>query len=198
MTNWHEYSTEARAALACLSQGSCYFPGCRTPILVFVDGRPEINVEVAGIRGTAVAGTFDDVLLLCVPHRRSIDRDRTAHPADLLETWKDQREAGGRKALRDLPVDRLDDLIAGASGAVRAQIGDALDRFARTDPESADLLRLLIDNLDGRRHRTGADRQTADLLREVTRLVEQLRGPAAEPARERLNVGWTGRPAGSR
>lgn len=198
MTNWHEYSTEAHAALACLSQGSCYFPGCRTPILVFVDGRPEINVEVAGIRGTAAAGTFDDVLLLCVPHRRIVDRDRTAHPADLLETWKDQREAGGRKALRDLPVYRLDDLIAGASAAVRAQIGDALARFARTDPESADLLRLLIDNLDGRRHRSGADRQTADLLREVTRLVEQLRGPAAEPARERLNVGWTGRPAGSR
>jgi hypothetical protein len=198
MTNWHEYSTEARAALACLAQGSCYFPGCRTPILVFVDGRPEINVEVARIRGAAAADTFDDVLLLCVPHRRSIDRDRTDHPADLLETWKDQREAGGRKALRDLPVDQLEDLIAGASAAVREQIGAALARFAETDPESADLLRLLIDGLDGRRHRTGADRQTADLLREVTRLVEQLRGPAAEPARERLNVGWTGRPAGSR
>ena len=171
MTNWHEYSTETRAALACLSQGSCYFPGCRTPILVFVDGRPEINVEVAGIRGTAAAGTFDDVLLLCVPHRRIVDRDRTAHP---------------------------DDLIAGAYAGVREQIGDALTRFARTDPESADLLRLLIDNLDGRRRRSGADRMTADLLREVTRLVEQLRGPAAEPDRERLNVGWTVRPAGSR
>jgi hypothetical protein len=196
MTNWHEYSTGTRAALACLAHRSCYFPGCRTPILVFVDGRPEINVETARIRGTE-ADTFDDILLLCVPHRRTVERDRDAHPADLLDTWKDQREGDGRQALRDLPADRLDDLIVGASAALREQVGAALARFAQTDPESADLLRMMIDGLDGRRRRTGADRTTADLLREVSRLVEQLRGPAAEPARERLNVGWTGRPGGS-
>src|SRR3712207_2669699 len=52
VTNWHDYSTATRAALAALARGSCYFPGCRTPILTLVGGRPEVDVEMVPIRGS--------------------------------------------------------------------------------------------------------------------------------------------------
>lgn len=51
------YTAATRAALAILSAGECYFPGCTTPLLRFVDDgskglnpEPIIDYEIAHIR----------------------------------------------------------------------------------------------------------------------------------------------------
>src|SRR5689334_20663357 len=93
-------------------------------------GQPEVNFErvrigtanahgpgyVAGMREDA-ENSFDILLLLCVPRRKMIDRDERAHPADLLETWKSQRETSGQSALRDLSAlleHEMDELLTSA------------------------------------------------------------------------------------
>ena len=183
MTDWHDYSAETRAALATLSQGHCYFPGCSTPIVVLLGDRPVVNVEIVRIgesepgRPRFVAGlsdmdahSFDNLLLLCLPHRKAIDQDGTSRPIDLLKTWKAQREGGRRDALshlRDLTDERLDELLATAFSAVREQIAEALARFETVDADSARLIKQLADGLsDQRRQVAGQD--TAALLAQVT------------------------------
>jgi hypothetical protein len=203
VTDWRTYSTATRAALAVLSQGCCYFPGCGTPIVVFVGGQPEVNVEsvrirtanphgpryVADMRDDAV-NSFDNLLLLCVPHRKAIDRDEKAHPADLLEMWKAEREASGHEALRDLGVGsdtEIDELLTTAFSAVQEQIGDALTRFEKTEPESARLLRQLVNGLNEQRSRPSADLSRLDAT--ATRLDELVRKLESKP--KRLNIGWS-------
>jgi hypothetical protein len=183
VTDWQDHPAETRAALAAVSQGPCYFPGCSTPIVVFLGDRPVVNVEIAHIsesepgRPRYVAGlsaahrhSFDNLLLLCVPHRKTIDQDVGSHPIDLLETWKVQREAGSRGALsrlQNLTDERIDELLAAAFSSVRDEIAEALARFAKVDADSARLIRQLVDGLsDQRRHITGHD--TAALLAQVT------------------------------
>jgi hypothetical protein len=183
VTEWPDHPAETRAALAAVSRGPCYFPGCSTPIVVVLGDRPVVNVEIARIseseagRPRYVAGlsaarshAFDNLLLLCVPHRKTIDRDVGSHPIDLLDTWKVQREAGHRGALsrlQNLSDERIDELLATAFSAVRDQIADALARFEKADADSARLIRQLVDGLsDQRRHTAGHD--TAVLLAQVT------------------------------
>jgi hypothetical protein len=201
--NWRTYPTATRAALAVLSQGSCYFPGCGTPIVVFVDGQREVNIESVRIRTANphgpryVAGmsdddtnSFDNLLLLCVPHRKAIDRDEKAHPADLLDMWKAGREASGREALRDLgavPDAEIDELLTTAFSAVQEQVGDALARFEKAEPESAQLLRQLVKGLNEQRSRPSADLSGLDAA--VTRLDELVQ--KLESKSKRRNIGWS-------
>jgi hypothetical protein len=194
VTNWHTYSVETRAAVAALSRGSCYFPGCRTPILVFLGGEPVVNVEIVHIRSSEpgrpryVAGvssetvnSFENLLLLCVPHRKTVDRDEQAHPIDLLETWRPQPEAGGHgalTALRDVTADQLDELLTTAFSAVQDQVAEALSRFEKTDPESARLIKNLMRDLsDPRRSGTGLDSAGTPAL--ITRQLKALEEHAA-------------------
>jgi hypothetical protein len=174
VTNWRGYPAQTRAAVAALCRGSCYFPGCRTPILVFLGGWPAVNVEIAHIRTAEpgrpryvsgmsgdVVDSFENLLLLCVPHRKAVDRDEEAHPIDLLETWKTQREAssgGALRALGNMPADRLDALLVTALSSIQDQVAEALDRFEKADPESARLIKhLMADLIDQRRHPEGPD-----------------------------------------
>ena len=203
MTNWRTYSTATRAALAVLSQGSCYFPGCGTPIVVTASGQPEVNVEIVRIRradphgpryvtdlSDSAVNSFDNLLLLCVPHRKIIDRDDKAHPADLLETWKNQCEGSGRRTLRDVgavPEDQLDELLTTAFSTVQEQIGDALSRFEQTDPESAQLLRHLVNGLNEQRSRHSGDLSHLDEV--IGRLDELVRKLESGP--KRVNIGWS-------
>jgi hypothetical protein len=209
VTDWQDYTADTRTALAILSRGCCFFPGCHTPILVFLGGRPELNVEIAHVRGADpdgprfVAGfsgeaesSFGNVLLLCVPHRKIVDRDEKTHPIALLETW---RPAGAE--LREVSEDHLDELLATAFSAVRKQIIEALNRFAEKDPESARLIRQLMDGLSDR---DGLDRDVAGILMRVTRQVAALEDEVAtlqqtaeklrrleEPTEKRANIGWS-------
>jgi hypothetical protein len=201
--NWRTYSPATRAALAVLSQGSCYYPGCGTPIVVLVGGQPEVNVERVRIRTANAHGpryvagmsedaenSFDNLLLLCVPHRKMIDRDERAHPADLLETWKSQRETSGQSALRDLSAlleHEMDELLTSAFAMVQEQISDALARFEKTDPDSAELVRQLVARVNEQRSRNGGDFSRLDAL--ADRVDELVRKLESKP--KRLNIGWS-------
>jgi hypothetical protein len=197
-------SPAARAALVALSQGSCDFPGCRTPIMVFLGSEPEVNVEPARIRGTDPDGpryapgltpeardAYDNLLLLCVPHRKTIDRDEKAHPVELLESWK-PRSPGPLSGLRDLTEQRVDTLLTTAFSAAREQIDDALVAFEKTDPDAAHLLRDVTDTLHDQRSRYGADPRLAAALARVDRQLEALRQATEQrPGRPaRVNIGW--------
>jgi len=61
MAGPRDYSTGTRAALAALSKGHCYYPGCTEPTIVFVEGEPIVgspDPDVGGARagGLAVTG----------------------------------------------------------------------------------------------------------------------------------------------
>ncbi|MFF5076998.1 hypothetical protein ACFY36_08095 [Actinoplanes sp. NPDC000266] len=193
----------ARAALVALSQGSCDFPGCRTPVMVFLGTEPEVNVEPVRIRGTnpnaprytpgLAAGerdSFDNLLLLCVPHRKTIDRDEKAHPVELLETWK-PRPQGPLSSLRDLTEQRLDALLTTAFSTAHDQIDEALTAFEKTDPASAQLLRELTDTLHDQRSRYGADPRLTTALTTINdRLDALLAGDQPPRPPQRVNIGW--------
>lgn len=195
MTNWRDYSAATRAALAAISRGTCYYPGCRTPILVFLGGQPEVNVEIALVRGAKphepryVPGmsdeatrSFDNLLLLCVPHRKTIDRDEQAYPIALLDTWRPRPDAGDNGALadlRDLTEARLDDLLKTAFSVVQEEVAEALSRFAQSDPESAQLVRQLVGTPNDHQGRYRADHEMAGILGQVARQLNSLEDTAA-------------------
>jgi hypothetical protein len=199
-------SPATRAALVAVSQGFCYFPGCRKPILVSLGGRPEINIEIAHIRGADpdhpryAAGLSDEdrdspgnLLLLCVPHRRTVDREPTAHPAELLESWLPAAE----EALTELgPMSRarFEDLLRSAFWSAREQVSEALLRLEKTDAEAAELLRHLLDGAYDQRSRYGVDPEIVAILSRVTCTLDKLVEPEPEPRRvprpHRVNVGW--------
>jgi hypothetical protein len=123
-----DYTQGTERALYTFSAATRYFPDCLTRVVVFVDGEPVSNVEIAHIHG-AVPGSprydpvmtnderrsFANLILLCTPHHKVVDR---LHPDDysveVLAGWKAQheQEAGiDGSALSALTEDRLLDLI---------------------------------------------------------------------------------------
>jgi hypothetical protein len=197
MDEMRQLSPETRAALVALAQGSCQFPGCRTPILVFLGDDLEVNVEMVRIRDTDpagpryVAGTtprqrdaFGNLLLLCVPHRRTLDRDEKAHPIELIETWRTRLGDD----LGPITEQRLDELLTTAFTVAKEQVDDALTRFATAEPDAARLLGGVMSDLHRQRGRYGADRRLAALL---TQVLNAVAGPPRwAPRPERINVGW--------
>jgi hypothetical protein len=196
-------SVETQAALVTMAQGTCQFPGCRTPVLVFLGDGLDVNVEVAHIRGTDPAGpryvagldaaersSFDNLLLLCVPHRKMIDRDEQAHPIELIETWRTRLDDGDLPAL---PEQRLDELLTTAFSAAREQVDEALTRFEKTDAEAARLIRNVLAELHRERSRYGADPRLATALTRITSRLDALdeAAPKPEPRPPRLNIGWS-------
>ena len=192
----------ARAALVALSQGSCDFPGCRTPVMVFLGAEPEVNVEPVRLRGTDPDGprhtpgltaeerdSFDNLLLLCVPHRKMIDRDEKAHPVELLQSWK-PKPGGPLSSLRDLSERRLDALLTSAFAAAHEQIDEALTAFEKTDPAAAQLLRELTDTLHDQRARYGADPHLAGQLTRLNERLDVLLVEERPPRPPRVNIGW--------
>ncbi len=202
MDGLNHLSVETRAALVTMAQGTCQFPGCRTPVLVFLGDGLEVNVEIAHIRGADpegpryVAGqpaaereSFDNLLLLCVPHRKTIDRDEKAHPIELIETWRTRLDD------RDLPAlteQRLDKLLTTAFSDAKEQVDEALARFAKTDAEAARLIRTVLADLHRQRSRYGADPRLAAALTRVTGRLDALDEAAAKraPRPPRVNIGW--------
>lgn len=107
MAGPRDYKAGTREALSLLSQGQCYFPGCREPVLRFVEGHPIMNVEVAHIHAAKKGGPFydpamsdkerahfDNLLLLCKPHHTLIDkRQPDPYPPDERRRWKRERDS---------------------------------------------------------------------------------------------------------
>jgi hypothetical protein len=116
-----DYSTGTRAALAWLSQGRCYYPGCPKPIIAVQDGEAFIDYQIAHIRDAkpgnrydqamtdAERRRFDNLVLLCKPHHELVDK---RHPEDFstetLVGWKADREHGAQ--LGDLSGSSAEDL----------------------------------------------------------------------------------------
>jgi hypothetical protein len=104
------------AALWALSSGTCYRPGCKTPVVVEV--RPDVYrknawlAHVHGVRPNAARHDpslspderdgFRNLLLLCYPHHAELDDAATAeelYPAETLRRWKTEHEGQDEQVL---------------------------------------------------------------------------------------------------
>ncbi len=123
-----DYTVATERALFRLAQETCYFPGCATPVIAVEDGHPIVGVEIAHIRGAnptsarydpsmtdAERASYGNLILLCVPHHKLVDRlEPEKYPVELLTKWKvDNETTEGMEALRSVANDaNLEDLIA--------------------------------------------------------------------------------------
>jgi hypothetical protein len=133
-----DYTQGTERALYTFSAATCYFTDCRTPVIVFVEGEPVSNVEIAHIHG-AVQGSprydatmndderrsFANLILLCTPHHKIVDRlHPDNYPAEVLADWKVQHErdsGADGSALSPITEDRLLDLIEKAIASIEGQ-----------------------------------------------------------------------------
>jgi hypothetical protein len=129
-----DYTTGTERALFALAGLTCYHPGCEVEIVVFIEGEPVVNVEIAHIYGAHPGAprykasmsdderrSFSNLLLLCKPHHILVDRlhvDR--YPAELLKSWKLEREQGRLDELRSVASLTEERLIALIESAVRS------------------------------------------------------------------------------
>lgn len=90
-----------------MARGTCYFPDCETPTIVFVKpGQPSVNVHIAHIEGAEIGSarynekmtneerrSFANLLLLCVPHHDLVDhKEPDQYTVEMLRGWKASRE----------------------------------------------------------------------------------------------------------
>ena len=117
MAGPNNYSRGTRMALAWLSRGTCYFPGCLRPVIVSVEDEPHVDVHIAHIRDAnpgnrhveSMSGddrrAFSNLILLCKPHHDLVDK---THPERygivILEQWKSLKEAGYSEQLAAEPA----------------------------------------------------------------------------------------------
>jgi len=133
-----DYAAATERALYAYSDTTCYYPDCKTPVIVFVEGEPVSNVEIAHIKGAYQGSprydpamtdderrSFPNLILLCKPHHEVVDkRHPDKYPVEVLTDWKARREAEAgldRLKLSTLTDDRLVGLIEEAVGAARLQ-----------------------------------------------------------------------------
>jgi hypothetical protein len=133
-----DYLVGTERALYAFARTNCYFPGCKTPIIVFVEGEPVSNAQIAHIRGAnpgsarydltmtdAERRSYANLILLCEPHHEFVDRrhpDR--YPPETLAEWKARREAEAgidAPALAGLTDERLVRLIERALASISPQ-----------------------------------------------------------------------------
>jgi hypothetical protein len=156
------------AALFALSNGYCYFPGCRTPVVVEI--RPGVyrkNAQVAHIHGVGSRAqrydpqlspknrdSFSNLLLMCLPHHSEVDDAKsggTQYPPEVLQEWKTDREGSAGAALSALPFgneEQLMDLIVAAfeSPVLRLEkITDSLERTGQLNGAAVAELRSIIE-----------------------------------------------------
>jgi hypothetical protein len=138
LTGPRDYSVGTERALVALSQGTCYYPDCDIPVIVFIEGRAVTNVQIAHISGAHPGSprfdpalsdqdraSFDNLVLLCKPHHDLVDRiDPDRFAARVLKEWKMDREGPGIAALRGLrglTEGRLEEMLEKAIRTVGPQ-----------------------------------------------------------------------------
>ncbi|MFE1501575.1 HNH endonuclease [Streptomyces albidoflavus] len=181
------YSNATIAALTTLARGGCYYPECNVPILKMIEGEPFLNLEIAHIRAfedngprseedldTRERNSFGNLILLCTPHHKLVDGPRSEEfPVEVLDSWKRARESDGINALAgltDLSEDKLATMIKGAQHELFERLGPALDEFAKTAPELADLLRSVTKEIsDPRIHGFGISEDSVLMLDRASR-----------------------------
>jgi hypothetical protein len=140
MSGPRDYSAGTRAALATLSKGHCYYPNCHEPTIVFVNGEPIINYQIAHIKDVNPGNRYDpnmtdeerasfkNLVLLCKPHHTYVDKTKPGDfPSHVLQGWKDDREAPGVAELRGLDgltearlAELIREAVAGGRGSAAA------------------------------------------------------------------------------
>lgn len=181
------YSNATIAALTTLARGGCYYPECNVPILRMIDDEPFLNLEIAHMRAFEDNGprseedldlrernSFGNLILLCTPHHKLVDGPRSEEfPVEILEAWKDARESDGVDALAgltDLTEDKLAKMIQGAQEELFERLEPALDEFAKTAPELADLLKSVTRGIsDPRIHGFGISEDDVRMLSSASR-----------------------------
>jgi hypothetical protein len=176
------YSNATIAGLMTLARGGCYWPDCGVPTVRMINGAPRLNLEIAHVRAFEEGGkrydpdwsisernSFANLILLCHPHHSEIDGTNSdQYPVELLERWKQEREADGLSALAglgDLTEQRLGEMISEAQTALVTRIEPALDEFAKAAPELASLLKVTLKELsDPRVHGFGLSEDEVNSL----------------------------------
>jgi hypothetical protein len=188
-----EYSVGTERALFILAQGTCYYPGCRIPAVVFVEGIPATNVQMAHIRGANLGSprydpgmndgeraSFDNLILLCKPHHDLVDRINPGDfSAQTLQQWKADREGPGVEALRGLQgitERRLEEMLeaairaAGLGRTVTVELAGGVLLGSHLASGPLDGWRTLLDlnpHLTGERVVVATVRNTGGLLASV-------------------------------
>lgn len=130
-----------KAALLVAASGTCYRPGCGTPLIVNRDEHQVVNYEVAHIRDELPPvddssdvgwrywpaddlsqddrNRFDNLLLLCAPCHKLVDRiNPRSFSVAGLHTWKGGAEGANRvrlaEALSEIRADEILDLVVAA------------------------------------------------------------------------------------
>ncbi|MDU8994504.1 hypothetical protein [Streptomyces mirabilis] len=181
-TSSRTYSNATIVGLMTLARGYCYWPECQTPTMRMVNGSPVLNVDIAHIRAASPNGPrfdpalskqerdeFSNLILLCTVHHKTVDgKGWKRYPIELLEQWKEEREAGSLDqlaGLSDLTEEKLSLMLAQAQSELLDRVGPALDAFAESAPDLAVLLRSLTDELaDPRVHGFGISEDVAIML----------------------------------
>lgn len=190
------YSNATIAALMTLARGGCYWPDCNVPTIRMINGAPKLNLEIAHIRAFEEGGkrfdptwpvkernSFDNLILLCNPHHEEVDGpDSAKYPVEVLLGWKHAHEADGVDALAglgELTKSELSEMIATAQSEVVDRIGPALDEFAKTAPELASLLKVVVKELaDPRVHGFGISEDGITMLHSSARTFANLEDSA--------------------
>ena len=149
-----------------LSRGCCYEPECREPVMRVIKDGWYVNVEIAHIRAKESTGarydismapaardSFDNLMLLCIPHHKIIDNVATRgdYSVPLLHHWKGEREADIAVELREwkglhgLTEEKLQDILSDVVSAAKEEILEAIDELAVVNKEMAGLVRSLVD-----------------------------------------------------
>jgi hypothetical protein len=185
MAGPRDYTRGTTAALLTLAHGTCYYPNCSVPIILFTGGKPQPNFMTAHIRAASPNGPryvkdmsdderrdFSNLILLCLGHHNTVDgQDRDKYTITVLKKWKADRETAGRaelNGLREVTEDRLQQMITGALEAQVQRLNEAIDRLGKSDPDAASLLRGLA---------TGLDPDTADMLHMAAHELKPILNP---------------------
>jgi len=184
------YSAGTRAALFAFCGGTCYWPGCREPVLRLVDGEYVIALQICHIYGLRAGSArhdpsmtveqlnaFRNLIFLCHPHHVVVDRTQADRfPVPELEKWKRQREAGGQAQLGGLgnvTEATLQKFISDVFSQQAERVDATMRRLETNDAEAAVLLRELRDEVKLlRRSAPAVDFDAASMLsRAADRLV---------------------------
>ena len=92
-----------------LAAGRCSYLGCSEPCIEFIAENPTVLGEMAhmiakrprGPRGIGTGGadSYDNLILLCPTHHKTVDQSPDNFPAILLQDWKKRHEINIAEAL---------------------------------------------------------------------------------------------------
>ena len=179
-----DYKSGTEKALFHLCSGTCYFPDCSTPVIRTVGEHRIVEVEIAHIRGAkensarydglmtnAERASFANLILMCAPHHKLIDRiSPDEYSVELLTKWKAinepvnslqylrnvvteanfegflERIAGLITPTRTVELDLSAGFLSGPFD-IAAVPADSFDMVLRTNPHLAALPRVVVINI---------------------------------------------------